>query len=346
MPEETDNKIENINYYKYNNNYNKKLINQSQLVIFGAYPPLAPLKYAYLKKKKIITYLWSIAPIGSLEFKDFKNFGKQDKLHKFIIASYNLSLQYSDKIFVRSEKTRDLVLGSLISMGKANLKNYRQKRNFDNLIELAPFGIKQTKPKKKTEKNKNNYTLLWNGGVWNWKDGVNLIKIMELISKKKKNIELIFQGYHNPDKIYSVEAKKTKRLADKLKLTDKNIFFPKEWVSFNERGTYLAQTDAGIVTSPNIPEANYFIKTRFYDFLWAELPIILNSWEAFAPEVKKYNLGVILTGQPQKDAQKIIKFSKNKKLQAEIKNNIRKYKKNMSWQKGLEPVINYCKNAK
>jgi len=44
---------------------------------------------------------------------------------------------------------------------------------------------------------------------------------------------------------------------------------------------------AGIVTSPDIPEANLFFKTRIYDYLWAELPIILYDCEAFASLVQE-----------------------------------------------------------
>jgi len=351
LPEVSDLKLTKINFYLYNETNNKKLIRQSQLVIFGAYPPVDPLKYAYRLKKKIITYLWSIAPIGSLEFRDFKDFEQQEKLYNFIVESYNLSLQYADKIFCRSQAVKDFVLGSLVSLGKANLTNYIQDRNFNNLISLAPFGIDSIPAKHHKNIYRNvipgvtnkDFILIWNGGIWNWHDGISLVKIMNYIKQYNKNIKLIFQGFYNPDKIYSLQAQQTKKLADKLKLTNHNIFFPEKWISFAERDSYLTESNAGIVTSPNIPEANYFLKTRFYDYLWAELPIILNTYEAFAPEVSKYNLGLVLSGNYKQDAQAILNFVKNKKLQIKIKKNIIKYKQTLSWRQQLKPVIDYCK---
>lgn len=362
IPEASDSQRTGINYYIYDKKINQKIIDQSNIIIFGAYPPIEPMEYAYAKKsirakpafdrKKIITYLWSLAPIGSLEFKDFKSLKRQNELHKFIVTSYNTSLKLSDKIFCRDEHARDIVLGSLISLGKANLKNYQSKRNFHNLIEVAPFGIDNNRPKHKKNIyrgilpgiNQRDFLLIWNGGVWNWNDGVELVELMKNIWAKDKKIKLIMQGFHNPDKIYSEEAKKTFALAKKYKLTGKNIFFPANWIPFHERGNYLTESDMGIVTSPDIPESNYFIKTRFYDYLWAELPITLPGHEAFAGEVRKNNLGLILSGNKKQDAVNIIRFSRNKKLQANIKKNIRRYKKNMTWEKGLKPIVNYCLN--
>jgi len=351
IPEKNDDQLAGVDYFIYQEKNNKKLIQQSDIIFFGAYPPIEPLKYAYQQKKNIITYLWSIAPIGSLEFKDFTDIHQQEKLHDFIVASYNLSLKYSNKIFCRSQRVKDLVLGSLITLGKANLSNYLKDRNFNNLIEVVSFGIgstvrhSQKDNYRKLFKNiqAKDFVLIWNGGIWNWHDGVKLVKIMNYIKQRDKKIKLIFQGFHNPDKIYSIEAKKTKQLADKLKLTDKNIFFPTNWVNFENRDNYLTESDAGIVISPNIPEANYFIKTRFYDYLWADIPIILNNYEAFAGEVATHNLGLILSGDYKKDAATIIKFVNDKKLQLKIKHNIKKYKKDLSWEKQLKAVIEYCK---
>jgi len=356
VPEEVDNPEKGIQYSIYNEGRNKKIISASDIIIFGAYPPVDPLEYAYKNKKIIISYLWSISPIGSLEFKDVPSRDEQHKKHELVVDAYNKSLAYSDKIFCRSQKARDFILGSLSSLGRANVYNYGKDRNFQNLIEVAPFGIPQTKPihKKNIYRgvikniNNNDFLLLWNGGVWNWNDAQGLVEIMRHISRQSKKIKLVFQGFHNPQSKYvlSREAKRAKRLAEKYKLIDKNIFIPSEWINFDERGNYLSEVDAGITLSPNIPEANYFIKTRYYDYLWANKPIILNEFEAFAPEVEENNLGLVLKGNYRVMAEEIIKFSKNKKNINLIEQNINVYKKGKDWKTGLAPVINYCKKAK
>ncbi len=351
LPEQTDLSLPDIQIYIYKQRNNQRLIDQSKVVIFGAYPPVEPLKYAYQKNKRIITYLWSLAPLGSLEFNDFFSHTKQQNLYNFIVESYNLSLIYADKIFVRNIKARDFVLGSLISLGRVNLKNYFPHRNFKSLIEISGFGLPSHKPKKKNSLYRNklsnieqkDFLIIWNGGIWNWHDAQRLVKIMQAIYRRRKDIKLIFQGFHNPHNIYTPQAKATKKLADKLKLTDRNIFFSGHWITFKNRADFLLEANAGIVTSPNIPEANFFTKTRFYDYLWADLPIILDKHEAFAPEVGKYNLGVILEGNIEHDAENIINFIQNQKIQQQIQQNIRDYKKNLTWRETLKPVIQYCR---
>lgn len=352
IPEETDLPDKRINFVVYNDKNNEKLIAAATVVVFGAYPPNEPLIFAHKKKKIIMTYLWSISPIGSLEFKDFKQEKEQIKLHRFITSSYNLSLMLSDKIFCRDNEIRKLVLGSLISLGRVNLENYKKDKSFNNLVEAAPFGIENIEAKKHNTLyrgvipgiKKDDFILLWNGGIWNWNDGETLVKVMAKL--KKENIKLIFQGFKHPGKgkNLSQAAEKCFNLAKKLKLKDKNIFFLDNWVPYKKRADFLLEADAGVVSSPNIPEANLFLKTRIYDHLWTKLPTILNDCEAFAKIIKENNLGLVSeTNDVDSWIKNILLLKNNPKLVKEIKQNIKKYKQDISWQKTLKPISDFIK---
>lgn len=349
-PGETDITGTKIKFHLYEEENNQKLISSSGLVIFGAYPPPQPLWTAYQKKKTIVTYLWSVAPVGSLEFKDFSSRQKQKELHQYITASFNLSLLLSDKIFCRDRQVQTLLWGSLASLGRVNLDNYLQHKKLRNIIEEAPFGLDKGLPKHKQDVYRGRYEaigqddflLIWNGGVWNWNDGQTLIKAMKKVDKE--NIKLIFQGFKHPDKgqRLSQEAKKTLEAAKGRGLLDKNVFFPDKWIPFAQRGNYLTECDAGVVSSPDIPEANLFLKTRIYDYLWAELPVILNDCEAFAPVIREKGLGLVVkTGDAGDWAKKIMEIRNNKKLKNEIIENIRAYKKELTWDKALKPIEKY-----
>ncbi|MDA3802282.1 MAG: glycosyltransferase [Patescibacteria group bacterium] len=357
IPEETDLEDDSINFYLYDTKNNKKLINSSTVTIFGAYPPTEPLLYAYSKDKIIVTYLWSIAPIGSLEFKDFKSASKQKNLHKYISSSYNLSLLVSDKIYCRDEGVRKIVLGSLISLFRASLKNYLEDKQFANLLEVAPFGIENKKIKKSNKENlyrgqyknitDNDFILLWNGGIWNWNDGETLIEAMKIL--KKDNIKLVFQGFIHPGKgkSLSYEARKTFNLAKKYNLVNKSVFFIDKWVPYQERNRYLLESNAGIITSPDITEANFFFKTRIYDYFYAKLPTILFDCEAFADTVKDRGLGLVARTSDANDlALKIKKLAKSNKLQKEIEKNIKNYQKEIYWDNTLLPVYNFAKHPR
>lgn len=350
VPEESDLQQKGIDFALYHEKNNNKLINNSSLVIFGAYPPVLPMLYAYLKKKTIVTYLWSLAPIGSLEFKDFNNLKEQARLHSYISASYNLSLLLSDKIFCRDEEVRKIILGSLISLGRVNLENYLKDKSFQQILEVAPFGIEKTIPKKsktilRTKENainKKDFVLLWNGGIWNWNDGETLIKVMAKL--KKENIKLVFQGFKHPakDSLLSEQANKTIALAKKLGLYNKNVIFLDKWVHYEDRASFLLESDVAVVSSPNIPEANFFLKTRIYDHLWSSLATILNDCEAFAPIIKSHNLGLVAkTGDVNSWLNCILSLKNDKKLVAEIRKNIKKYQSEISWSKSLKPLDKY-----
>jgi len=357
IPEESNLDDKSINFYLYNTKNNNNLINKSSVVIFGAYPPIEPLIYSYKKNKIIISYLWSIAPIGSLEFKDFKNIKKQKELHNYIVASYNLSLLASDKIYCRDEGVRKVVFGSLISLFKADLENYINNKQFKNILEVAPFGIEKKKIKTKNKEylyrgkyqniSKKDFILLWNGGIWNWNDGKSLIEAMNVL--KKENIKLVFQGFAHPsnNQKLSTEAKNTIKLAKKYNLINNSVFFIDKWIPYNERHKYLLEADAGIITSPNIPEANLFFKTRIYDYLYSKLPTILFDCEAFSQTISNNGLGLVCkTGDFNDLARNIKKLAKSKKIKNEIKQNISKYQKEIYWENTLKPVYDFAKHPK
>jgi glycosyltransferase involved in cell wall biosynthesis len=259
----------------------------------------------------------------------------------------------SDKIFCRDEQIKNLVFGSLISLGRFNLNNYNLNKKLKELIEVAPFGIDNSSFSKKrgfyrgVYKNiaSDSFILNWNGGIWNWNDAETLIRAMYIL--RDKNIKLVFQGYKHPsaNSNISQEAQKAYSLAEKLKLKDKNIFFVDTWVPHSERSGFLLESDIGLVSSPDIPEANLFFKTRIYDYLWTEKPIILNDCEAFATLVKKKNLGLISkTGDVKSWARNIEILSRDTKMMEKIKLNIREYKKEILWSKTLRPLSSFLKN--
>ena len=350
IPKETDLQIKGVDLYLYQEEKNKKLINSSSLVVFGAYPPHRPLWYAYEKKKTIMTYLWSIPPIGSLEFQDFSTYQDQKELHNFITASFNLSLLVSDKVFCRDNNIKTFLWGSMASLGRVNLDNYLEDKKLRNMVEAAPFGIESTPPRHRRDIYRGKYDnigkrdllLMWNGGVWNWNDGETMIRAMKRL--RQSNIKLIFQGFRHPDteKGISREAEKTLELAKKEGLENNNVFFPHQWIPFHQRGNYLTECDVGVVSSPDIPEANLFYKTRVYDYLWAELPVILNDCEAFAPLIREKGLGLVArTGDDQDWADKIYRLKKDSHMRKRIVDNIREYKKEMTWPQTLKPVKEY-----
>lgn len=350
VPQETDLVDDGLEFKVYHRKENQNLIDEAAVIVFGAYPPVEPLLYAYKKRKKIITYFWSVAPLGSLEFKDAIDFQKQNRLHQYITVSYNLSLLLSDKVFCRDEEAKKLILGSLLSLGRINLKNYEENKQLKNIIEAVPFGIETSSPRhtrdiyrgKLAGIGRDDFLLIWNGGIWNWNDGENLIRAMDLL--KERNIRLIFQGFRHPDKnqLLSLEAQKTLSLVEKLNLRDKNVFFVDQWIAHEERGNYLTEADVGVVTSPNIPEANFFLKTRVYDYLWAELPVILNDSEAFAKVVLDNNLGLVAkTGDYQDLAEKILKLYQDRNLPRQIRQSIKRFKQGISWEKTLVPIEKY-----
>ncbi|MBD3248337.1 glycosyltransferase [Candidatus Falkowbacteria bacterium] len=339
----------NIEFFVYNEKNNKKLISNSDIVVFGAHPPIRPMLHAYGRKKRIITYLWSIAPIGSLDFQ-----GHSRGLNEYIVSLYNLTLLLSDKIFCRDETAKKIILGSFASLGRMSVGNYNLDRSFDSLIEEAPFGIEKKIPvhKKNVYRDvlpgvkKDDFLILWNGGLWNRNDGQVLIRAMGLLKKYNK-FKLIFQGYKHPDPACKItsEAKKVIGLAKKMGLKDKTVFFIDDWVSHNEKGNYLTECDLGVATCQRVADAMYLLKTRVYDYIWAGMPTVISDCDSLAPLISKNGLGLVCKTGDHKDlAEKIFEIYNNKVLKRKIEKNIYQYRKEINWTKTLEPISRYLED--
>lgn len=355
VPNEDYPQNKKISYHRYDFEKNKGLIDNSDIIIFGAYPPIEDLQYAKRKKKKIISYLWTLPPIHSFEFKDFKNKRKQENLHQYIIDSYNKNLLLSDKIFCRCEKHRDFILGSLISLHRAKLNDYKDDPKLCNLLEIAPFGI-DVAQKPRHKKNvyrgimpgidKDDFILLWNGGVWNWDNGSLMIEVMEKL-KASKDIKLIFQGFEHPYKKQkrAEEAEKTYILAQKHNLANKNVFFNNTWIPYEERANYLLEANASITLRKNILESEYLIKTRYWDNFWSNLPMLINNFDISSDIIQNNGLGVVLKKEdPSYIAKEINDLKNNKQKYLKIRENLKKHRNvALDWQNCLQPLINYCK---
>ena len=118
-----------------------------------------------------------------------------------------------------------------------------------NIIDVVPFGISETPPVHRRQMikgvwkdiTKNDFVVLWGGGIWNWFDPLTLIKAMALLGKKQKNIKLVFICSQHPNKDNPSHrmTEKALKLSKTLQLYDKNVYFYSDWVPYQERENYL-----------------------------------------------------------------------------------------------------------
>src|SRR5205814_3048165 len=117
--------------------------------------------------------------------------------------------------------------------------------------------------------------LLWNAGIVGWYDPVTAIRAVHALGRV--DVKLVFMGSKYPDPGFLEENPTFKaaiETAAALDVTDKQVFFVRGWLPYEEVKDYLRAAYLGLSTYFNNAETHYSHRTRFLDLFWAELPIV------------------------------------------------------------------------
>ncbi|MBI2252745.1 MAG: glycosyltransferase [Armatimonadetes bacterium] len=332
-----------------------ELLAQNEIIMADLFRILS-LPYLLAFKKKIVVDLFNLSFIENLEIiskentKIFKN--KFQNCH-FLIKIFILHLLIGDFFICSNERQRDFWLGMLSTLGRINIENYKQDKNLRKLIDVVSFGVPKFPPQHKNKVLKgvheniqlNDYLIIWGGGIWDWFDPISPILAINNIVKYRQDIKLFFMGSVHPNpNIPKMEMYfEALNLSKKLGLFNKYIFFGKDWIPYAERENYYLETDLAISTHFDILESRYAFRTRFMDYLWADLPIICTRGDEFSNLVEKENLGITVLEKDIKAIEAaIIKLIEDQSLFKHCKENLKRIKDKFSWDKVVKPLDDFC----
>lgn len=297
---------------------------------------------------KIILDAYDPSPFELLEYYKMEMVKDRSKKISSEIATLLFSFKMADGILCASEKQRELWLGFLLGLKIIKPEIYDRDPSFSSFIAVVPFGLSSAPPKKNgsgmraklgiDEKDK---VLLWGGGIWNWFDPLTLIKAMEIIVSSRHDIKLVFMGVKSPDPTLPTMkmAHEAIQLSERLKMTDRTIFFYQEWVPYQERQNFLLDADVGLSTHFDHLETRFSFRTRLLDYIWAELPIIATEGDTFAEWIESHELGMVVPFKnPQVLASTILDLLNDRKKQISIKNNMRVFKEQFYWTQVMKPL--------
>ncbi|MFC1656348.1 glycosyltransferase [Patescibacteria group bacterium] len=332
----------------------KKAIKRSHIIILGSMPPKFWSSIYNLWNKKVIfdLYIPSIME-GRILYQHFPSWLKKIVLSRDKIA-FNLSLELGDFFLCANPKQKNLYLEMLHAIKRSNLF-LAVNSSVDRAVAIVPFGIDPKPPihNKNSIKGvipgiaRDDKVLLWGGGIWNWFDPLTLIRAMNIISKKNSKIKLFFLGVKppTPGMQKMVMTSRAIELSKRLGLYNKTVFFNNEWVPYKLRHNYLMESDLGLSCHFDNIETEFSFRTRILDYLWCELPIISTKGDYFAQLIQDNNLGKVVDYEnPEELAEAINKLLQDREVYAQIKQNIKRIKKDYYWTEILKPVIQVCEN--
>ena len=275
-------------------------------------------------------------------------------------ASYRLMHQVLKKHMVNadfsvcaSEKQLDYWFGRFCAIGRLTPEMYGFDRSFRKLIDVVPFGLPDSEPKR-TEGGikgkvagieKDDFLLLWGGGIWEWFDPLTIISAVAKLADRYPKLKLYFMGYQSPNPQVGLMqmAVKARELAESSGVLNKNVFFSDSWTAYDERVNCLLDADVAVSAHFDLPETRFSFRTRILDYLWAGLPIITTTGDQLADQIDRTGAGLAVSYQDVYQFANAIEalMTDSEKLQRCAAAS-KKLSESYKWSKAVQPLLNFC----
>jgi glycosyltransferase involved in cell wall biosynthesis len=325
--------------------------------IFAQWMSNEMLEYAHATGKTIIFDLYAPVPIeylASLEFSAQKVMPEKDIIFSSILDNYKRYLTLGDFFVYSNDRQRDFWMGFITAsdiVKPTNFRAYSEKPRFG----LCPMGI-SSKPavsknlalRKRAGLKKDDFVMLWTGGIWDWFDAQVVIKAVKKLDNSK--IKLVFLGTQHPNtKVYKNEMDESyaaRKLAKQLKLIDNQVFFLDGWVDYDERVDYLLDADVAIYADKLSLETRFSHRTRVLDHIWTGLPTICSEGDYLSEELKQKGMAITVAKRSAEDFAKAIKQAFDEPaLLSEIRDNIAKHRPEFTWDHLSADLLKFIKEA-
>jgi len=309
------------------------------------------ISYARASGKLIIFDLYApvqVEVLASMLLKDNKITPIDDNEFRMSVDSYRRFFEVGDLFTCSNIRQLDWWIGFAFGGNSIVPSKYRGQDIYENFV-LAPMGINDDTPEhtKNVLKGvvpgikKEDFVIVWTGGIWDWFDGTTPIKAMQKLTTHK-DIKLVFLGTKHPNKDIPPgmsETNRTYELAKKLDLIDKNVYFLEGWLGYEDRINYLLEADAAIYAHKDSIEAQFSHRTRVLDHIYATLPTVATKGDYFADVIAKDSLGVAVDiGDDNAMSKAILEIKANIEV---YKKNIKKVRDTYKWSNTTLPLVKY-----
>jgi glycosyltransferase involved in cell wall biosynthesis len=266
----------------------------------------------------------------------------------------NDQLQRADFLMCASERQRDLYIGQLCALGRANALTFDPDPTLRHLIDVVPFGLPNQDPQHRQAALRgvvpgigpDDDVLVWAGGVYDWFDPLTLIRGVAELAKRRPSVRLYFMGmqHPNPDVPPMQMAIDARALAEELGVRDKHVYFNDGWVDYSARQNFLLEASLGVTTHFDSAETRFSFRTRALDYLWAALPMVTTEGDSFAELVDKEGLGLCVPPEdPEALEHALARLLSDRAMAEGCRERVAAVRERFRWSVVLEPLAQFCR---
>lgn len=272
-----------------------------------------------------------------------------------VLATLIDQVRLGDFFLCASERQRDFWLGMLSAVNRVTPVTYKSDPTLRNLIDIVPFGISTEPPHKRAPRirgqvpgiGKDDFLLLWGGGIYNWFDPLTPIRAIARLAPSHPELKLFFLATRHPSPDIPTMAMATEavKLAQELGVLDRHVFFSEKWVPYAERADWLLEADVGLSTHQDHMETRFSYRTRILDYFWCGLPTLCTSGDSLADLIESRGLG--LTVPPQDEdaiCDALVQLLTDREGREAIARRATEAAKGLTWDHAARPLIEFCEH--
>jgi SAM-dependent methyltransferase/glycosyltransferase involved in cell wall biosynthesis len=253
-----------------------------------------------------------------------------------------------------NERQRLYWLGMLTALGRANPEVYKGSTDFRALVDVVPFGIPEEPPVKGKRVlrevvkgiDAEDVIFIWFGGIWDWLDPIVLIRAVALASRSCPRIKLFFPMLRRRGEEMPAMASRAVAEARECGVLGRHVFFREYPIPYEERADYLLEADVGVVSQFSHLETELAARTRVLEYIWAELPILIDRGDALSEEVARYGLGLVVEEHTEQAwANAILRLAQDAQLRDEFRRRIKDNKPRYYWTTAVEPIVRFMQRG-
>jgi len=258
----------------------------------------------------------------------------------------------ADFLLCASEKQRDYYLGALSALGRVNPYTHADDPTLRRLLAVVPFGLPSRPPYHTRQVLKGAYpgigpddkVLFWGGGIWDWMDAPTLVRAMARLSESRPYIKLLFAGvkHPNPQEAERKAVRDTIALSKELGVYGQTVFI-NDWMPYTERANYLLEADLGVSLHRDHLETHFSFRTRFLDYVWAGLPMVVTRGDVLSDLAEAHGLGhVVEPGDIEGVAQAILALLDTPDLREAGRARFERLAAMYRWEVVTRPLVEFC----
>lgn len=189
----------------------------------------------------------------------------------------------------------------------------------------------------------NTVIFYWGGGIWPWFDIQTAIKGFLKASRDSNSIRLLLPSLQS-----TVDRGLTTDSVDFVKSAVRDnpdrILRLEQWIPYDVRAHILNEVDVGISCHPSSLESRFAVRTRCWDYLWANLPMIVSDGDMFSSWVRQGNLGIVVApGDADGWCNAILEMN-SPGTRKKFSENVKEFAPTMTWDRVAMPLVSFASN--